>query len=163
MVDLSKEDELKKLTKEQLLSDELIQQLFFIEDVVFREKTIQALEKQAEKCRCKTDFCNHIKSKKKEIAEARKDLQKKQLAVVYRYTPPESDKTYQTGRWNVGPDGITAKPGGDKEPVQHGADKESHRDPDLSGSAQIDGSRKTHQKPSAHVGSLGGECCDPAV
>lgn len=113
MVDLSKEDELKKLTKEQLLSDELIQQLFFIEDVVFREKTIQALEKQAEKCRCKTDFCNHIKSKKKEIAEARKDLQKKQLAVVYRYTPPESDKTYQTGRWNVGPDGITRLGGND--------------------------------------------------
>ena len=106
MFDLSNEDELKNLTKEQLLSDDLVEQLFLLEDAVVREKKITAFETQAVKLRCKTDFNNRIKAKREEIKKARQELREKQLAVRYQFTPPGTNKTYQTGQWRVNSEGI---------------------------------------------------------
>ena len=56
------------------------------------------------------------------------------------------DATFTAVNWQPLHDDMYAAAGGDKK---------SYRDPDLSGSKRINGSWKTHQKPSAHIRSFG--------
>jgi len=113
-MDLSKPAE---LTRDQILSEEIIRELFLIEDIVARERTITQIEERAKVLGCKTEFTRLVRAQRTQIKEAQKELQEKQraLAVSNIYHCILTDKDgenlteFRTGRWMVGDAGVTAQ------------------------------------------------------
>ena len=113
-MDLSKPAE---LTRDQILSEEIIRELFLIEDIVARERTITQIEERAKVLGCKTEFTRLVRAQRTQMKEAQKELQEKQraLAVSNIYHCILTDKDgenlteFRTGRWMVGDAGVTAQ------------------------------------------------------
>lgn len=104
----------QSLTREQLTSDELIREVFSEEDEVIRESTIVKIQAQAKQVGCKTEFDRLIKAQRKQIREARQELEAKQrqaaVSNVYQcLMDDDSLAEFRTGRWNVSESGVTAQ------------------------------------------------------
>ena len=78
-MDLSKPQE---LTRDQILSEETIRELFSMEDIVTRERLITQIEERAKVLGCKTEFVRLIRAQKTQLKEARKELEEKQRALA---------------------------------------------------------------------------------
>ena len=111
LMDLSKP---QNLTKDEIISEELIREIFTEEDEVSREKLIVDIQAQAKQLDCKGEFDRLIRAQKHQIKEARKELQEKQRTATVSNTYQRVDDSgdlmiYQTGRWTVSETGVTAQ------------------------------------------------------
>lgn len=107
------------IKKEELLSADLIEEIFEEEDLTAREETIKACQERAKTLGCKGAFVDLIKAQKKKIKAIRRQM-KEQAADLpveqHTYTIATSDDvlvTYNTGRWLVTDNGIVSQ-GNDK-------------------------------------------------
>ena len=113
-MDLSKPQE---LTRDQILSDEIIRELFSMEDIVARERLTTQIEERAKVLGCKTEFVRLIRAQKTQLKEARKELEEKQRALavsnVYHCILGGKDEEdlieFRTGRWTVSDAGVSAQ------------------------------------------------------
>lgn len=111
--------DISEITKEELLSADLIEEIFSEEDLTVREETITACQERAKVLGCKGAFVDLVKAQKKKIKEIRKQM-KEQAADLpveqHTYTvTTKNDElvTYNTGRWIVTENGIISQ-GNDK-------------------------------------------------
>lgn len=105
---------LQNFSRDQILSEELIRNIFAEEDEVIREKQIVDIQAHAKQIGCKTEFDRLLRAQRHQIAEARKELQEKQRAAVVSNTYQIADEAgnlsvFQTGRWSVTETGVTAQ------------------------------------------------------
>ena len=104
----------QNLSRDQILSEELIREVFTEEDMVTREKLIVDIQTHAKQIGCKTEFDRLIRAQKRQIAEARKELQEQQRTAAASNTYQIADENdnlmvFQTGRWTVSETGVTAQ------------------------------------------------------
>lgn len=104
----------QNLTKNEILSEELVNNIFDIEDEVQREILIMKIEEQAKLVGAKTSFNKLIKAQQKIIdnqrAEIIKQAKEKADNISYTFKPnflsEEEQKDYDTGKWLVDDGGI---------------------------------------------------------
>lgn len=108
-------EEISTITKEELLSADLIEEIFEEEDLTVREETINAYQERAKLLGCKGAFTDLVKAQKRKIREFRRQM-KEQAAELpveqHTYTIATSDDdlvTYNTGRWMVSDNGIVTQ------------------------------------------------------
>lgn len=111
LMDLSN---IQNLSRDQILSEELIREIYSEEDIVTREKLVVDIQAHAKQIGCKTEFDRLVRAQEKQIREARKELEeKKKSAVVsntYQMVNEAGDlEVFQTGRWTVAETGVTAQ------------------------------------------------------
>lgn len=108
-------EDISTITKEELLSADLIEEIFEEEDLTVREETITACQERAKLLGCKGAFTDLVKAQKKKIREIRKQMKEKtsELPVEqHTYTIATDDDdivTYNTGRWMVSENGIVTQ------------------------------------------------------
>ncbi len=111
-------------TRDKILSLDFIRELFSDEDEVAREKNIQDLQAHAKQIGCKTEFDKLIGAQRRQIKEARKELEAKQKALavsnifqcaIQTKEGVEDLAEFRTGRWSVSESGVSAQ--GFKETV----------------------------------------------
>lgn len=110
-MDLSKP---QNLTRDEILSEDLIRAIFEEEDLVTREKLIVDIQAHAKQLGCKGEFDRLIRAQKSQIKEARMELQEKQRSAAvmntYQCVSEAGDlSTFLTGRWSVTEAGVTAQ------------------------------------------------------
>ena len=107
----------KNIKKEEILSADLIEEVFSEEDIVVREETIAALQDRAKELGCKGPFQALVKAQKQKIKDIRKQLKSGDLPTekhTYQVVTPDDEIiTYNTGKWIVSENGIVAH-GNDK-------------------------------------------------
>ena len=104
----------QNLSRDQILSEELIREVFSEEDIVTREKLIVDIQAHAKQIGCKTEFDRLVRAQEKQIKEARKELEEKQktaaISNTYQMVNAAGDlDVFQTGRWTVCETGVTAQ------------------------------------------------------
>lgn len=104
--------DISTLTKEELLSADLVEEIFEEEDLTVREETIAACQERAKVLGCKGSFTDLVKAQKRKIKEIRKQMKQEtsELPVEqHTYTVVLNDDdivTYNTGRWIVSDNSI---------------------------------------------------------
>ena len=109
----------QNLTKAEILSAEIIDSIYDIQDEVERQVLIMEIEEQAKLLGAKTNFSKLIKAKDKELEAARKEVQAQ--AVKNSENNPDKNvfhlsditgkledatKVYSSGDWHVNNDGV---------------------------------------------------------
>lgn len=110
--------EVNDLTREQILSADLISEVFEIEDVMEREEMIAHIQERAKAYGIKGQFDGLVKAQRKQIREMRQMMvaERQQAPIdatvnTFTISTEEGDTTYTTGRWSVTGNGITGQDG----------------------------------------------------
>lgn len=114
MIDLENLQNLQNLTRNEILSNKLIDELFDIQNTVIRMEAKEKIEERALVLHIKTKFIQMYKAQEKIINEQRAEIikQAKEKAENISYTfepnflPEKERKNYDTGKWSVDERGI---------------------------------------------------------
>lgn len=107
-------DNPQDLTQEQLMSDELMDEIFSIEDYVERERLLIKLRARAKELKIATAFENVFKACKKSIEQALKEMEQKKAETAVSELPANTSTismgdeiiTANTGTWVVDANGV---------------------------------------------------------
>lgn len=103
--------EIEALDKDSILSNEVIDPLFDIDDAAERERAIQSVRERAKALKVTTAFDNIVKEKKRELAEIRRE-EKKQTIVdqngnnITAFDYKNLGIEYRSGKWVADDEGI---------------------------------------------------------
>ena len=103
--------EIEALNKDSILSNEVIDPLFDIDDAAERERAIQSVRERAKALKVTTAFDNIVKEKKRELAEIRRE-EKKQTIVdqngnnITAFDYKNLGIEYRSGKWVADDEGI---------------------------------------------------------
>ena len=111
-------ESISTLTKQEILSADLMSQIFDEEDATVRAELIANIALIAKSYGCKVQFEQLVKAQRQQIKETKKQLEQKTaqnplLTVSNLYTVDRGDDvvSYSTGRWKVSDKGIISQDG----------------------------------------------------
>lgn len=96
-------EDVKKLDRDSLLSEEVLQELFGVDDAYLMEKYRQDLTARAAELKCKTDFTRLYQAYRKEIKKANLQFSDKPSNI----TEFDDQPTFRCGSWIATEDGVS--------------------------------------------------------